>query len=230
MPTGPGGLGQQRREPLDPAIDSDVVDLDAAFGEQLLDVAVRQRQAQLPADPASTITSGGEAEAGEGRAADASGAGAANSHGVSLPALGSLTAGATTPAGAPRASATPTDHAARSWPRADTGTSRLTAQPSRDPTTGTRYIDGWRSSLARSVRSVRSAARPASPTAMAGRAVGRVGARASISTGPLLRPGPVSRWPPPCRGPCCCASWSESTLPRRRVGPANVGDRRQGGR
>jgi hypothetical protein len=40
MPTGPGRLGQQRRESLHPAVDGDVVDRDAAFGEQFLDVAV----------------------------------------------------------------------------------------------------------------------------------------------------------------------------------------------
>ena len=42
---GPGGLGQQRREPQHPSVDGDVVDLDPAFGEQLLDVAIRQREA-----------------------------------------------------------------------------------------------------------------------------------------------------------------------------------------
>jgi hypothetical protein len=36
----PGGLGQQRREPLHPTVDGDVVDIDAALGEQLLDVPV----------------------------------------------------------------------------------------------------------------------------------------------------------------------------------------------
>jgi hypothetical protein len=36
MPAGSGGFGQQGREALDPAVDGDVVDLDAAFGEQLL--------------------------------------------------------------------------------------------------------------------------------------------------------------------------------------------------
>jgi hypothetical protein len=34
MAAGPGGLSEQRREPLDPPVDGDVVDLDAAFGEQ----------------------------------------------------------------------------------------------------------------------------------------------------------------------------------------------------
>ncbi len=37
----PGGVGQQRREALDPPVDGDVVDLDPALGEQFLDVAVR---------------------------------------------------------------------------------------------------------------------------------------------------------------------------------------------
>ena len=45
MPAGPGSLGQQRRESLDPAVDGDVIHVDAAFGEQLLDVAMRQREA-----------------------------------------------------------------------------------------------------------------------------------------------------------------------------------------
>jgi hypothetical protein len=35
VPARPGGVGQQRREPLDPPINGDVVDLDAAFGEEL---------------------------------------------------------------------------------------------------------------------------------------------------------------------------------------------------
>jgi hypothetical protein len=42
---GPGGLGQQRRESPDPAVARDVTHVDAAFGEQLLKVAIRQRQA-----------------------------------------------------------------------------------------------------------------------------------------------------------------------------------------
>jgi hypothetical protein len=37
---GPGGLGEQAREPLHPPVDGDVVDLDTAFGEEFLDVAV----------------------------------------------------------------------------------------------------------------------------------------------------------------------------------------------
>jgi hypothetical protein len=38
--TGSGGLGELRGEPLDPPVDADVVDLDAAFGEKLFDVPV----------------------------------------------------------------------------------------------------------------------------------------------------------------------------------------------
>jgi hypothetical protein len=36
----PGGLGQQRCEPLHPPVDGDVVDLDPALGEELFDVPV----------------------------------------------------------------------------------------------------------------------------------------------------------------------------------------------
>jgi hypothetical protein len=42
---GPGGLGEQRGEALDPAVDGGVVDLVAALGQQLLDLAGRQREA-----------------------------------------------------------------------------------------------------------------------------------------------------------------------------------------
>ena len=65
MPAGPGGLGQQRREPLHPAVDRDVIDLDPALGEQLLDIAVRQAEAQVPADRQHDHV-GWKAEAGEG--------------------------------------------------------------------------------------------------------------------------------------------------------------------
>jgi hypothetical protein len=46
---GSGGVGQQRREPLHPPIDGDVVDLNAALDEELLDVAVGQAEPQVPA-------------------------------------------------------------------------------------------------------------------------------------------------------------------------------------
>jgi hypothetical protein len=65
MPAGTGSLGQQGREPLHPAVDGDVVDLDAPFGEQLLDVAVGQPEAQVPTDGQHDDI-GREAEAGEG--------------------------------------------------------------------------------------------------------------------------------------------------------------------
>jgi hypothetical protein len=42
----PGGVGQQRGEPLYPPEDASVIDLDTAFGQQLLHIAVRQAVAQ----------------------------------------------------------------------------------------------------------------------------------------------------------------------------------------
>jgi hypothetical protein len=48
VPTRSGRVDQQRGEPLHPAIDGDVVYLDAPFGQQLLHVAIRQSEAQLP--------------------------------------------------------------------------------------------------------------------------------------------------------------------------------------
>jgi hypothetical protein len=45
-----GGVGQQRREALHPPVDGDVVDLDAAFDQQFLDIPVGQAVAQVPAD------------------------------------------------------------------------------------------------------------------------------------------------------------------------------------
>jgi len=64
VPARPGGLGQQRREPLHPAVDGDVVDLHAALGEQLLHVAIRQAEPQVPADREDDHV-WWEAEAGE---------------------------------------------------------------------------------------------------------------------------------------------------------------------
>jgi hypothetical protein len=65
VPAGPGGLGQQRREPQHPPVDGDVVDFDAAFGQQLLDVAVGEAKAEVPAHRSDDHV-GWEAEAGEG--------------------------------------------------------------------------------------------------------------------------------------------------------------------
>jgi hypothetical protein len=44
------GLGELRREALDPPIDRDVVDLDPTLGQQLLDVPVGEAEPQVPAD------------------------------------------------------------------------------------------------------------------------------------------------------------------------------------
>jgi hypothetical protein len=41
---GPGGLGQQRREPQHPPLDGDVVNLHTALSQQLLDVPVGQTE------------------------------------------------------------------------------------------------------------------------------------------------------------------------------------------
>ena len=50
MPARTGGVDEQWREALDPAVDADVVDLDAPLGQQLLDIAVRQAISEIPAD------------------------------------------------------------------------------------------------------------------------------------------------------------------------------------
>src|SRR6266496_353940 len=46
----PSGLRELRREPLDPPVDAHVVDLDAAFCQELLDVSVGKTEPQVPAD------------------------------------------------------------------------------------------------------------------------------------------------------------------------------------
>ena len=45
-----GGVDQQRRQGLDPAVDADMADLDSPLRQQLLDVAVRQPVTQLAPD------------------------------------------------------------------------------------------------------------------------------------------------------------------------------------
>jgi hypothetical protein len=50
MPSGPGGLGELWSKPLDPPVHRHVVDLDAALGEELLDVPVGQAEPQVPPD------------------------------------------------------------------------------------------------------------------------------------------------------------------------------------
>jgi hypothetical protein len=59
-----GRVSEQRREPLHPPIHGDVIDLNAAFGQQFLDVAVRQAVAQIPAHRHRDDL-GGEPEAAE---------------------------------------------------------------------------------------------------------------------------------------------------------------------
>jgi len=46
VPSRPGCVDQQRREALHPAIEGDVIDLDAPLGEQLLEVPVGQPVAE----------------------------------------------------------------------------------------------------------------------------------------------------------------------------------------
>jgi acyl-CoA synthetase (AMP-forming)/AMP-acid ligase II len=94
---GPGGLGEQRSEPLHPAVDGDVVDLDAALGEQLLDVAVGQAEPQVPADREDDHV-GWEAEPGKGGPREGSRARAAGSHAGQSRCWNAVTANATAPA------------------------------------------------------------------------------------------------------------------------------------
>ena len=79
-----------------------MVDLDTSLGEQLLDIAVGQAEAQVPADRQHDHV-GWEAEAGEGGARRNRPAGAVSgSHGRSLHRPDHLTANATEPSGCPR--------------------------------------------------------------------------------------------------------------------------------
>jgi hypothetical protein len=50
VPERAGGVGEQRRESLHPSVDGDGVYLDTTLGEQLLQIAVGQPTAQVPAD------------------------------------------------------------------------------------------------------------------------------------------------------------------------------------
>ena len=45
-----GRVCEQRREPLDPPVDGDVVDLDPTLTEEVLDIAIRESVPQIPAD------------------------------------------------------------------------------------------------------------------------------------------------------------------------------------
>ena len=60
------GLGELRREALDPAVDRDVVDLGPALGQELLDVPVGEAEPQEPADRQGDDF-GWETVPGEGR-------------------------------------------------------------------------------------------------------------------------------------------------------------------
>ena len=50
VPTRAGGIREQRHEPLHPPVHGDVVDLDPALGEQLLEIPVGRRVAQVPVE------------------------------------------------------------------------------------------------------------------------------------------------------------------------------------
>jgi hypothetical protein len=60
------GLGELRGEALDPPEDRDVVDLDPALGQQLLDVPVGEAEPQVPSDRQGDDF-GWETVPGEGR-------------------------------------------------------------------------------------------------------------------------------------------------------------------
>ena len=49
MPAGSNRVDQQRSEPLHPAVNGHMIDLDPALGHQLFDVSIRQPIAQIPA-------------------------------------------------------------------------------------------------------------------------------------------------------------------------------------
>jgi hypothetical protein len=68
------GHGEQRRESLHPPVDGDVVDLDAALGEQLFDVAVGQPKRSYQRT-ASTMTSGGKQQPANAERATGAGQG-----------------------------------------------------------------------------------------------------------------------------------------------------------
>jgi len=50
VPTGGSGLRKLGCEPMHPPVDGHVIDLDAAPGEELLQVPVRQAEPQVPPD------------------------------------------------------------------------------------------------------------------------------------------------------------------------------------
>ncbi len=66
VPTGAGRIHQLGSEPLNPPVQGDVIDVDAALGEQLLQIPVGQAVAQVLADRQEDHL-GREPEAGERR-------------------------------------------------------------------------------------------------------------------------------------------------------------------
>jgi hypothetical protein len=82
---GPSGVRQQWREAQHPAVDGDVVDLDAPLDQEFLDIAVGQPEAQVLADREHSHPEW-EAEANNGGARSGSRAWAAGSHASSLTA------------------------------------------------------------------------------------------------------------------------------------------------
>jgi len=59
LPAGTGGVSQQWREPLHPAVDGDMVDLDATLSQEFLDVAIDSPKRRYQRT-ASTMMSGGK--------------------------------------------------------------------------------------------------------------------------------------------------------------------------
>jgi hypothetical protein len=51
MPTGPGCVDEQRGEPLNPAVDRDVVNHDAPLGQQLFDISIGEPVAAGTSEP-----------------------------------------------------------------------------------------------------------------------------------------------------------------------------------
>jgi hypothetical protein len=83
MPAGPAASATSGVDRCTHRVDGDVVDSDAALGEQLLGVAVGEANAQRPADRQRDHIRR-EAEPGDGRPWDGTGADAASSHDASL--------------------------------------------------------------------------------------------------------------------------------------------------
>jgi hypothetical protein len=65
VPPDSGRVDELGGEALHPSVDRDVVDIDAALGEEFLDIAVGQTEPQVPADREGDDL-GREAEPGEG--------------------------------------------------------------------------------------------------------------------------------------------------------------------